>query len=637
MVRGRPLKQGIFPAMKPSDPPHLHILLDDGARKHDVAVNVFSQDDSEVLFRIVPNFALQRAAELLALPSGDTRIGSGNQNGLGLDYLRQHLVSRDEMSLLPIDPHNLESDLNNGLGDLVASAIDSGADLFAFGSLFDDSHGGQGGPNPFGINPEIGVHDIHMNQGNPPHNHDQDNGTFQDGGLLVHFSEPNERWVAVFLAFQSQSFVASDAGEPGLLPAATRIVPGRFRPAALGWPAEFHASVEFDRMAHILENLQPIPPPRVDPPVFGLGAVIGDPAVQAIEHAGRIVVHAVGDTGHGDHTSQTDVADAMASDYQRPNPDDRPAFFFHLGDVIYGHHKDTLYREQFYNPYDHYPGQIVAIPGNHDGEVFPNDDPQTLHAFLANFCDSERRHPAIAGTLPRLTEAQPGVYFMLEAPFVRFIGLYSNVAENPGFISSDTIGDAQKQFLVNQLREVGRRRAQGDTAALVLAVHHPPFSGGGHSGSREMLADIDEAVRQAGVGPDVVLAAHAHNYQRFTRKVFVDGAPMQVPYIVAGGGGRGITPIKLAADSLPVEGALPGNDQSQVALRQYYNGFGYLTLTVTRRIVTVDFFAVPAGADVPLDSVTLDLKTHQITHERPSFSHPLSGESVGGNRVRLME
>ena len=31
---------------------------------------------------------------------------------------------------------------------------------------------------------------------------------------------------------------------------------------------------------------------------------------------------------------------------------------------------------------------------------------------------------------------QPGVYFILDAPFVSIIGLYTNVLEGPGVISS---------------------------------------------------------------------------------------------------------------------------------------------------------------------------------------------------------
>ena len=51
---------------------------------------------------------------------------------------------------------------------------------------------------------------------------------------------------------------------------------------------------------------------------------------------------------------------------------------------------------------------------------------------------------------------QPGVYFALDAPFVRIIGLYSNVLEDPGVISSENkkyprVSDEQIAFLTNQL------------------------------------------------------------------------------------------------------------------------------------------------------------------------------------------
>jgi hypothetical protein len=53
------------------------------------------------------------------------------------------------------------------------------------------------------------VHDIHMNQGNSPR-FTRDDGVWQDGGLLLHFPGA-DRWVGVFLAFQSQAWHTDDA------------------------------------------------------------------------------------------------------------------------------------------------------------------------------------------------------------------------------------------------------------------------------------------------------------------------------------------------------------------------------------------------------------------------------------------
>jgi hypothetical protein len=75
----------------------------------------------------------------------------------------------------------------------------------------------------------------------------------------------------------------------------------------------------------------------------------------------------------------------MAMDLHRPNPADQPAFFFHLGDVIYNHQyslpesKANMYQPQFYVPYEHYAAKILAIPGNHDSN--PQEDPKSIDVF----------------------------------------------------------------------------------------------------------------------------------------------------------------------------------------------------------------------------------------------------------------
>jgi uncharacterized protein YukJ len=210
VVRGRPLEQRVYPDVaSPAasrDNPHLHVRIDGGARQYDAAINVYSKDGSEVLFRIAPDFAPPRVADLLALPAGATPIGPGRADGLGLDYLRQHLVARADMTALPVDPARPADDLKNALGALVSSAIAAGADVFVFGSLFSGPGGSPSGANPFGLDPDAGVHDVHMNQGNPGGPHGGENGAYQDGGLLVHFPGPAAGWTAVFLAFRTQSF-----------------------------------------------------------------------------------------------------------------------------------------------------------------------------------------------------------------------------------------------------------------------------------------------------------------------------------------------------------------------------------------------------------------------------------------------
>jgi len=349
------------------------------------------------------------------------------------------------------------------------------------------------------------------------------------------------------------------------------------------------------------------PPPPNGNPEFDLARIIGDKAVAAIQKDGIIQFHAVGDTGRGTHSAQEDVAKAMITDLPAAANKIGPAFFLHLGDVTYGPDKESvLYRTQFYEPYTDYPRKIVAIAGNHDGDSYPISDPTPLAAFLQNFCDNAQNPVSFNDGVPHTTMDLPGVYWRMRCPFIDIVGLYSNRLENPGMIEGGhpnqgaPVGTTQKDFLTATLKNIAAERASHKGRALVIAVHHPPYSGGGHIGSADMLADIDDCCAKAKIMPDAILSAHAHNFQRFTRRIKFGGKDMRIPFIVAGGGGRGITPIT----------AKTGTTSGDHRLEQYDQGFGYTLLTVTAKTLKIDYVSVDGAKKDNFDSVTVDLVTN---------------------------
>ena len=350
-------------------------------------------------------------------------------------------------------------------------------------------------------------------------------------------------------------------------------------------------------------KLEPIPDPLRDPTIT-LAEIIGQSGASAIDASKSITFHAVGDTGTLGNAVQQFVSDAMSNDYDAAHPESSPAFFLHLGDVIYYDNTDKGYQEQFYVPYKKYPGKIIAIPGNHDGELFKFDgtstgQTKTLAAFMKNFCQPVAAVPSGAGTIYRQMASQPGVYWMLDAPYLNVIGLYSNVGESLGFISGAKVGQKQKDWLIKTLKAIKAERTQGARKALIIAVHHPPFSAGGHGPSTAMLKDIDDACNQGGIMPDAVLAAHAHNYQRYTRFVSFGGHELQIPYIVAGSGGRTSQAIKAA------DGTRAGDEAFESSLF----GYGFLTLIATKNELTIHFTQVDknTGASAPYDHVAVNL------------------------------
>ena len=360
---------------------------------------------------------------------------------------------------------------------------------------------------------------------------------------------------------------------------------------------------------------EPVPQPSggAVEPILTLQQVYGQdgPArIQAIEQTGQIVFHSVGDTGSvvGPAT-QSLVADKMVADFNEPSAADVPSFFFHLGDLVYYFGEATYYYDQFYEPYRQYPAPILAIPGNHDGVVYASDPEPTLDAFLRNFCAPAPAQSPDAGGLLRTTMMQPGVYFTLEAPFVRILGLYSNTLEDPGIISDENgansmLDERQVTFLTTAL---ARSKSESFAGALIIAVHHPPFTGGSvHGGSPVMLADIDRACQKAGVWPHAVFAAHAHNYQRFTRTV----NQYQIPFLVAGCGGHSpLTKMRATYRT-------PYKIDNTLTLESYDDThYGYLRVVVNAQTMRIEFHPQSDGdvTKTPDDHVTVTLATHVVS------------------------
>src|SRR3569832_855644 len=105
---------------------------------------------------------------------------------------------------------------------------------------------------------------------------------------------------------------------------------------------------------------------------MNLADLVGKDEADAIRHSGSIEFLATGDTGKGSNSAQSDVADAMARDFQAAHPEAGATFFLNLGDIIYGPDKSSGYANKFYRPNMSWlrpapgvEGIILGIPGNH--------------------------------------------------------------------------------------------------------------------------------------------------------------------------------------------------------------------------------------------------------------------------------
>jgi len=244
----------------------------------------------------------------------------------------------------------------------------------------------------------------------------------------------------------------------------------------------------------------------------------------------KMVFHMAGDTGGLiSPIFKHQVANEMTRQcHETASPADKPAFFFHLGDVVYNYGQAAEYYPQFFEPYEHYPGPVFAIAGNHDGDIDPFDPnkPKSLDAFMQVFCDNESRPILFAEDSSRKSNIQPNVYWTLKTPLADFICLYSNV---PRF---GAITAVQKEWFINELKFAAKNRNE---KALIVCLHHAPYSADtNHGSSLHMQNFLNLAFEEANVTPDIVFNGHVHNYQRFSKQ-YSNGKI--VPFIVAGAGG----------------------------------------------------------------------------------------------------
>lgn len=187
---------------------HYQIHAVDDTTEYRIAVNVQSQlAPSEVEYLVDDDFRHPITTTLRNRTLGFYRLGSLPTDG-GLDYIRGNLFDPTRMRPLPMNLPGPDDDLNDQVDRVVQAAIaEEGALVYAFGQRWgpeDDTR-----DKIFGFLPGNGIHDVHMNQGNSGQ-FVNDDGVWQDGGLLFYFPS-TDRWTALFLKFQSQSWHTDDA------------------------------------------------------------------------------------------------------------------------------------------------------------------------------------------------------------------------------------------------------------------------------------------------------------------------------------------------------------------------------------------------------------------------------------------
>jgi uncharacterized protein YukJ len=195
---------------------HYSVRVVDDELDYRIAINVRSNAKKfgkDLWFLLDEDFHHPIITALKELPLGRKIFKSGSSikerrdSGIALDFIRMNLFDRMKMKLFPGHLDGAHNDLNERIDDLIADMVgDEESLIYAFGEPWVNEPQKD---KVFGFKPGNGVHDIHMNQGDLTGDHAHEDGVYQDGGLIFYYA-PEDRYVAYFTKFQSQTWHTND-------------------------------------------------------------------------------------------------------------------------------------------------------------------------------------------------------------------------------------------------------------------------------------------------------------------------------------------------------------------------------------------------------------------------------------------
>lgn len=184
--------------------PHYMIIVEVNEQEdYRIAINCKSNSKvkSQVMYHINDDIKTELCEYLKKMGMGFNEIDyrrNINAN-IAVDYIRSKLIDQEDMQVVPYDIEG-EKDLKGFLNYYLEGAVQNAqVTVYVFGTYYESSNG-------------KGVHNIHMNQGNR-NKHFDENQIYRDGCFFIHNIQ-EDRWIACFLAFQSQSWHTDENGNP---------------------------------------------------------------------------------------------------------------------------------------------------------------------------------------------------------------------------------------------------------------------------------------------------------------------------------------------------------------------------------------------------------------------------------------
>lgn len=183
--------------------PHYNFELDCNGVIYNVNINVLSRDpdspDLKVYYSENPESDLNNLGALCSAKTIDNGVYKDLQESMAIDYLRGGYIELSKLIVLAKNKALEELFLFYMIDKHMRIAKENNYDICVWGELYDNSPSNDKYP--------LGIHDVHMNQGNP---NGKDNATWSDGIFAIY--DGDELKFVCFLSFSGQCTQTDDEG-----------------------------------------------------------------------------------------------------------------------------------------------------------------------------------------------------------------------------------------------------------------------------------------------------------------------------------------------------------------------------------------------------------------------------------------
>lgn len=191
--------------------PHYHIYVNTPAGEYQCVINLKSRNETKIQYRDFRNQSPSYFPNILSLADGyhplSRTAGSGALDVVRNNGLKDPFCYKKwycwcywffKKRRCPCTRWWLESGVD--LIQLMEYYLTSVQRIYIFGEPY---------------NTGLGIHNIHMNQGDPIDSpFSAENGIWQDGGLILQYADPEPRLSVFVTKFQTQSLATNDNGQP---------------------------------------------------------------------------------------------------------------------------------------------------------------------------------------------------------------------------------------------------------------------------------------------------------------------------------------------------------------------------------------------------------------------------------------